>query len=247
MKKIFVYPLNIIYYLFFGFFLTFFHLVQVISFNLGGYNAQKKSVDYLNYVLLRCLNLLGNLVVFHKSSDVPEHVPIIFVANHQSTYDIPPLFWYLRQYHPKFISKIELSKGIPSISYNLRNGGHLLIERSDSEGSLKKIEEFACLIDEKCWSVVIFPEGTRSRDGKLKRFHKRGLLTLFKVLKRAHVVPISISNSWKLARYKYFPIPLGIKVFIKMHKPFAVADFSENELVDKVQEKIHLGVEIPRN
>ncbi len=242
MNKVFAYPLNIIYYLFFGFFLTLFHLIQVVSLKVGGYVAQKKSVDYLNYLLLRCLNLLGNFIVFYKEAKIPEDIPLIFVSNHQSTYDVPPLFWYLRRYHPKFISKIELGRGIPSVSYNLRNGRHLLIDRSDSEGSLKKIKAFAHLIDEKCWSVVIFPEGTRSKDGKPKQFHKGGLLTLFKILKRAYVVPISISNSWKLARYKYFPIPLGVKVFVKTYKPIAVSDFSENELVAKVQKIIHSGV-----
>ena len=90
MKKILAYPLNVIYYLFFGFLLTFFELVQIISLKIGGHIAQKKSVEYLNYLLLRCINLLGNFVVFHKGAEFPENVPIIFVSfTCQVSFDIP--------------------------------------------------------------------------------------------------------------------------------------------------------------
>ena len=62
--------------------------------------------------------------------------PYIIVCNHQSLYDIPPLIWYLRQIHPKFISKKELGRGIPSVSFNLRHGGSLLIDRAKAKDAL---------------------------------------------------------------------------------------------------------------
>jgi 1-acyl-sn-glycerol-3-phosphate acyltransferase len=75
------------------------------------------------------MKILGTKISFEITTALPEDRPLIFVANHQSTYDIPPLIWHLRKYHPKFISKIELGKGIPSVSFNLRHGGSILIDR----------------------------------------------------------------------------------------------------------------------
>ena len=69
-------------------------------------------------------------------------MPLIIVSNHQSMNDIPPIIWYMRKYHPKFVSKIELGKGIPSVSYNLRHGGSALIDRKDSKQALVAIARF---------------------------------------------------------------------------------------------------------
>jgi len=123
LKKTFYYPLTVIYYLAFGLILIIFHLVQVFSFRLLGYASHKKSVDWLNFFLLRCLNILGTSFEFSNPFKMPENGPLIIVSNHQSTYDIPPIIWYFRKYHPKFISKSSLGKGIPSVSFNLRHGG----------------------------------------------------------------------------------------------------------------------------
>jgi 1-acyl-sn-glycerol-3-phosphate acyltransferase len=95
-------------------------------------------------------------------SSIPNNVPIIIVANHQSMWDIPPIIWFMRKYHPKFISKIELGKGIPSISYNLKHGGSVLIDRKNPRQAAGEIIKIARYVSEHNRSVVIFPEGTRS-------------------------------------------------------------------------------------
>ena len=110
MKTILSYPLTLVFYLCFGSLLVFFHPLQWIAHNLFGYKAHKNTVDLLNFFILRCLNLLGTRIRFKQFTAFPEDHSIIFVANHQSTFDIPPLIWHLRKYHAKFVSKIELSK-----------------------------------------------------------------------------------------------------------------------------------------
>ena len=200
MKKILSYPLTVIFYFFFFLTLLIFHPVQWISLKLGGYSAHKKSVDIFNFFLLRCLNILGTRFVVENKHNIPVERPCIFVANHQGVYDIPPIIWYLRKHHPKFVSKKELGKGIPSISFNLRHGGSVLIDRKNRRESLLKMAKFAKYLKETNRSAVIFPEGTRSRDGQPKKFAASGMQMLFKQMPHALVVPITINNCWQLLK-----------------------------------------------
>jgi len=131
MRKLLGYILSPIHYIAFGLVLVIFQPIQWISYRVGGYSAHKKSVDILNWFLMSTYYLLGNTVKFINNQNLPTNRSIIFVANHQSMYDIPPLIYYLRKYHAKFVSKIELTKGIPSISYNLKVGGGANIDRKD--------------------------------------------------------------------------------------------------------------------
>jgi 1-acyl-sn-glycerol-3-phosphate acyltransferase len=120
-----------IFWLSFLLLLIIFHPIQWVSHRLFGYEAHKRSVELLNRFIVWNIYLVGGRIHFNWKSKVPEGKPYIIVANHQGMYDIPPLIWYLRHLHAKFISKKELGKGIPSISYNLRHGGSVLIDRKD--------------------------------------------------------------------------------------------------------------------
>ena len=238
MIKVLAYPLSVFYYICFGLTLVVFHAIQWVCFNIFGYKAHKLSVDWLQFFLMRCLNILGTRFSFNNSYDLPANTPLIIVANHQSTYDIPPLIWYFRKHHPKFISKKELGKGIPSVSYNLRHGGSVLIDRKDPRRSIKDIITFAKRVEENNWSAVIFPEGTRSRTGTPKPFKKKGLLTLIENMPTALVVPVSINNSWKTMRYGHFPMGIGAHIKFQAHQPLEVNQASPNELILSVEQTI---------
>lgn len=235
LKKIAAYPLSIIYYFLFFLNLLIFHVVQWLSLKLGGYEAHKKSVDIFNFCILRCLNVLGTSFSFDNPYNIPSGVPCIFVANHQGTYDIPPLIWYLRKHHPKFVSKKELGKGIPSISFNLRYGGSVLIDRKNPRQAISALQQFALSLKETKHSAVIFPEGTRSRTGAPKKFQSQGIQMLFKKLPEALVVPITINNSWKLFRYGSFPLDIGVHLNFKVHEPIPVNSMEAEKLAAKVE------------
>src|SRR5690554_5158510 len=113
-------------------------------------------------------------------------------------FDIPPLIYYLRKHHAKFISKIELTRGIPSISFNLLHGGGANIDRQDSKQSIAEILKLAKNMKKNKWSVVIFPEGTRAREGIMKSFHVGGIATILKKVPDALIVPIAINQSWRM-------------------------------------------------
>lgn len=206
MRKLFGYLLSPIHYIIFGLILVVFHPIQWLCLRLGGYRAHKRSVEYLNGCLVASYYLLGNTVRFINRQQLPAGRSIIFIANHQSMYDIPPLIYFLRKYEGKFISKIELANGIPSISFNLRHGGAANIDRKDPKQSIAEILKLAKKMKEYNWSVFIFPEGTRSRTGIVKTFAVGGIATILKKVPHALVVPVAIRNSWKMVRYGQFPL-----------------------------------------
>lgn len=238
MEKLISYPISVIYYLCFGLCLVVFHPIQWVCFNVFGYQAHKKSVDYLNFFLIKCTNLLGTTYTFKNKELIPENAPVIFVANHQSLYDIVGIIWFLRKHHAKFVSKKELGKGIPSVSYNLRHGGSILIDRKDPKQAIPLIKGLSEYIEKHKRSAVIFPEGTRSKTGKPKEFAQSGLKILCKYAPSAYVVPISINNSWKMVKFGAFPMGLGNKLEFIIHEPMAVKDFSFEELIEKTEKAV---------
>lgn len=234
-KKILAYPLSVLFYLCFFITILVFHPIQWLCLKLGGYQAHKKSVDILNFFLLRCLNVLGTNFTFEDNIDLPTDRSCIFVANHQGMYDIPPMIWHFRKQHPKFVSKKELGKGIPSISYNLRHGGSILIDRKNPRQALSEIMKFANYLNKHKRSAVIFPEGTRSRTGKPKKFAAQGLQLLIKKMPEAVIVPVTINNSWKLFRYGNFPMGVGAQLHFKVHPPIEANSEDPESLVAQVE------------
>ncbi|WKB83055.1 lysophospholipid acyltransferase family protein [Cellulophaga omnivescoria] len=241
MQKLLSYPLTALYFLFFGLSLVVFHPIQWVCYNVFGYTAHKKSVSILNWFLMRSTHFLGTHYSFRKKSKIPTNRPIIFVANHQSMNDIPPLIWFFRKNHPKFVSKKELGKGIPSVSYNLRHGGSVLIDRKDARQALTEIAKLGKYIEKHNRSAVIFPEGTRSRTGHPKRFQPMGLKILMKNAPSALIVPISINNSWKLLKYGKYPYGLGSHFTIDVHTPVEIKG-NADDIIAEVEQTVTAGV-----
>ncbi|PHR69139.1 MAG: 1-acyl-sn-glycerol-3-phosphate acyltransferase [Lutibacter sp.] len=242
LKKIIAYPLSIIYYLFFGSTLLIFQPIQWIANNIFGYKAHKKVVDVFNGCLVSCLYILGTRITFINKQSIPDGVPLIIVSNHQGLYDISPLSWFFRKYHPKFVSKKELGKGLPSISYNLRHGGSVLIDRKNPKQAISALINFGKYLENSKYSAIIFPEGTRSRTGIPKKFSSNGLKTLVKFIPSAYIVPVTINNSYKLLENGTFPLALGTHLTFEVHKPIEVKSNSFENLFKKTEQTIKNAV-----
>jgi len=195
-------------------------------------------VDMMNLLLLRILWFTVSTAEAEITIDLPKDKPLIFVSNHQGLYDIIGISWFLRNYHPKFVSKIELGKWIPSVSYNLNHGGSILIDRNNPKQALPALKKLAEYIEATNRSAVIFPEGTRSRDGKPGTFAPNGLKILCKYAPNAWVVPVTINNSWKIFRYGTFPLGIGNRLKFKVHAPVAVNSCDYNTLFEQTEKVI---------
>ena len=243
MRKALAYPLTVIYYLAFFTTLLVFHAIQWVCHYGFGYSAHKRSVDILNLTLIGCLALIGTRVRFTNPHKLQNSQPHIIVCNHQSLCDIPPLIWFLRHLHPKFISKKELGRGIPSVSFKLRHGGSLMIDRTKAKDALAAIEDYSNTLNCTKHSTIIFPEGTRSCSAIPRRFRLGGLLTLFENMPEAVVLPVSISHSWKLMKWGNFPMMPGVTMQFTVHKPIPLKEQKASELAARVEQIIVRGIE----
>ena len=235
------YIISTVYLLFFGLSLVISHGIQWICLKVGGQKWHNRSVNLMQFTLMRCQNLLGTRYTLRNPHELNSNQPIIIVSNHQSMNDISPMIWLFKKHFPKFISKKELGKGIPGISFNLRHGGAALIDRNDPKQAITEIIRFAKYIHENNYSAVIFPEGTRSKNGIPRPFKRKGLDVLFKYIPNAQIVPVTINNSWKTTKYGKFPYGLGAHITVEAHKPIQLSDFPKekrDELLEHIEKVI---------
>lgn len=243
MKKALDYILSSIYLIYFFLILLVFHPIQFVCFHFFGQRVHQKSVHALNFFLLHGVIILGTRLSFDVKVKLPSDKPIIFIANHQSMFDIIGMIWYLRQHFPIFVSKIELATGIPSISYNLRKSGAALIDRTDGKQATVEIAKMGKMIEETKFSACIFPEGTRSKTGVMKPFAVGGVAILLKKAPNALVVPIAIENVNKLNPSGYFPLVSFQHLIWTMLPPIERLDKTPEEIVEETRLAIAKVVE----
>jgi len=235
MQKILGFLLTPIFHFYFGLLLVIFHPFQVLARHLFGDKARRNVVDALNYGLVNGLHIMGCSIRFTGFEKIPDGRPIIIVSNHQSLYDIPAVVLGFKKYYPKFISKIELGKNLPSISYNLKYGQSALIDRKNGAQSVKEIFKLGRLIQQHNYAACIFPEGTRSKTGRVKKFMTAGVNTLLRAAPDAVIIPFVIDGHSQMMYKGMFPLKFGQKVSYTVLDPIEPKGQDVEELVADIQ------------
>lgn len=163
----------------------------------------------------------------------------IFMPNHLSFLDGPLLFMLIPQ-PVRVILKKEVFK-IPLIGLGMKHVDFIPVDRRRMRSGKQSIERAARLMKEKGFSFLIFPEGTRSRDGNLQKFKRGGFFLALST--QVPVVPVTIKGSYELMpRGTLFPKKGTIKVIF--HPPFPVQGFDMESmpvLMERVQNIIEEG------
>lgn len=227
----------------FGLLLVVFDPLQRIA-RLFGQRPQELVVGALQRALLWAFAICGTRLEVERSPGVRSWTPYLVVANHQSMFDVPIFGGLLFTNFPKYVSKKELARWIPSISYNLRRGGNALIDRGDRGQALDAIRQLGRHVNERDVSAVIYPEGTRARHGSLGEFKPKGFLELLAAAPDAAILPVAIDNSWKLLRHNLLPVPFGTRVRVWMGEPIPRQPGEDGTvLLEKVRAQIGATLE----
>jgi 1-acyl-sn-glycerol-3-phosphate acyltransferase len=212
---------------------TVFFLIPAISVYtvvLGTVSLASTLVDPRGFVAHACARAWSSLIL--KTTGVSVEVEglellergrtYIFVSNHQSIYDIPVLFasmpWQLR-----IIAKASLGS-FPFLGWHLRRTGHLLVDRRrpDRAGILRK---WKALVG-KGLSLIVFPEGTRSVDGRVAPFKAGSFLLAIQA--GLPIVPLSVDGSrFVMKKGRLMTCPGHVR--LRVHAPIETAGLGVSE------------------
>jgi 1-acyl-sn-glycerol-3-phosphate acyltransferase len=202
----------------FGLTLVVFEPIARIA-RMFGLRPMEVTMGVMQRVLLVVFRISGTRLKVERSPLVLPRTGYVLVSNHQSLFDVPIFGGLLFSNYPKYVSKRELGRWLPSISFNLTHGGNALIDRGDPVQAREAIRELGEAASKRDVAVVIFPEGTRSRDGRLRPFRSGGLKELLDAAPTLLVVPVAIDGAWELLRHKLFPVPFGTTVRVRFADP----------------------------
>jgi len=161
--------------------------------------------------------------------------PYVFMANHASMIDIFAMFVALPVPF-RFIAKKQLGR-IPIFGWAMRAGGFIFIDRQNAVAARRSIEEAALRI-KGGQSVVIYPEGTRTRDGRLRAFKKGGFHLA--IDSGADIVPVAIHGSRALMPRGAMLLRAG-RIKLEIDAPISTAGLGpadRSALVERVHARI---------
>lgn len=172
--------------------------------------------------------------------NIPEG-PVLFVSNHQGYADIPVYCAIITMKQIGFVAKVSLGK-IPVFGTWIKDVRSVFIERDDARSSLKTMEEGIELL-KKGFSLIIYPEGRRSRGPQMAEFKKGSLRLATK--SGVPIVPVTLNGTYHVYEKKGYVQP-GAVVDFHIHPAIETKDLSkaeQNGLAEKVEDLIRTKLE----
>ena len=153
-------------------------------------------------------------VTVNGRENIDKNTSYVFVANHQGAYDIFAIYGFLN-HNFKWMMKIGLMK-IPMVGYACKCAGQIFVDNS-SQSAVRRTMEAAERQLSRGMSVVVFPEGSRTLDGKMHAF-KRGAYQLAMEF-NLPVTPITIDGAYEVMRRRGPKLPHWGHITLTIHKP----------------------------
>jgi 1-acyl-sn-glycerol-3-phosphate acyltransferase len=187
-----------------------------------------------------CLRLAGLKLNVYGAKNIPVNQPVVYVSNHQSNFDIPILYAGLPLQF-RWLAKQELFK-IPLFGIAMKRSGYIPIDRRDRRKTMQSMNAAAKRIQEGA-SVIIFPEGTRSPNGKLQSFKKGALLLAIKA--KVPIVPVTIRGSYQVQKKNSLRIHSSQPevIFSPALDPSELAANQIDELTTRIYDQIAANLE----
>ncbi len=206
-------------------------------FALYPFFGRKKHVDFLTDIWSRLIHWTCGIKITREGTENLEpEKSYVFVANHQSLFDITACFVAIPA-RLRMLAKKELFR-VPMFGWGMKAIGHISIDRENREKALTSVDDAVERLKNEDISPVVYPEGTRSADGEIHKFKKGAFVLAIKA--KREVVPVTIIGSRKIALKKSFMISSGT-IHVVIGKPISTENMTiddRGDLAEKTQEII---------
>lgn len=161
-------------------------------------------INIMAWLVTRPVAFIGGCTIPRPQGFVPGGPGVLILMNHQSLFDIPLVVQTVSEGYPRIVTRQRYSRWIPLISHMVRLYQYPVVDPSANAPVIRTaLDELEAAAASSDVPLVVFPEGTRSKDGEIGRFKRGGLVRILAA--RPWTVYVFVADGfWKAAKYKEF-------------------------------------------
>jgi len=210
---------------------------------VGWLNPYSQAINILGRIWSRTiLWSAGVKIIVEGLENINPNTSYVIMGNHQSHFDVPAIFSIVKNLTIRFFTKKELF-AIPLFGWAMKSAGMIKIDRSNRSQAIRSMSRAVKKIKEKGTSLVVFPEGTRSSDGKVHEFKKGGFVIAIKG--DIPIIPVSVSGSRFILKKHTLKIDPGI-IKIVFDKPIETSEYGQEnkaKLIANIQQLVEKNID----